>query len=669
MSIKKMFLGLAIVAMMAVGVSASAQSAMTADQIVALLNANPGLAAQLLAALGGSQSTSTTLSTFNQDLTLGSTGSDVSNLQSILISHGFLAIASPTGTFGPLTKAAVMKWQASVGLPATGYFGPLSRAKLNGSMPAGSVGSNLPAGCTSAFGYSTTTGQSCAGGVPTVPGCTSTSGFSPTTGQACSGSVNPVLVADGSDGSVTISDSAFVSTGTQVKKGEMKNVLSTKLQAINGPVSVNRVTVKFSERPWLTLSQVQVKDGSGNVLASKALTGQSDATEVTVGTDYRVTFDNLNLVVRPGSDVHLVVMVTALASSDKITGQTVTVSIPSGGIRTVNGKGFSETVGPSDSFTYTLPSTGSNGDIYTSISPNSPLARFQTVAAGTTQTPNVTLGVYRVKSQNVSSTINNMSFNIKTSTGVATGTLFSNVRLETGSLSYGANSLTGGSTFTNLQIPLPQDQWVELTLKADVAGADTSSGVAASSTMVAASISGIDANFNSLTVSNGGNVTSSDVTFLQSGVGISNTSASIGTCNPAVANGPNVSCLATFTFTLQNTGNNVVYVSKTPGVTFATSTTPASVASSTITVLNASSPSDDSADTTASFAIQSGASRTFTGLGVVSQKAGTTGVHQLQIDRIYFGASASVGAQGAASTNASSYLSSGLGSLKATASF
>jgi hypothetical protein len=252
--------------------------------------------------------------------------------------------------------------------------------------------------------------------------------------------------------------------------------------------------------------------------------------------------------------------------------------------------------------------------------------RFTTLAllvSGTTQTPNVTLGVYRVKSQNVSSTINNMSFNIKTSTGVATGTLFSNVRLETGSLSYGANSLTGGSTFTNLQIPLPQDQWVELTLKADVAGADTSSGVAASSTMVAASISGIDANFNSLTVSNGGNVTSSDVTFLQSGVGISNTSASIGTCNPAVANGPNVSCLATFTFTLQNTGNNVVYVSKTPGVTFATSTTPASVASSTITVLNASSPSDDSADTTASFAIQSGASRTFTGLGSPTKPAGT----------------------------------------------
>ena len=43
----------------------------------------------------------------------------------------------------------------------------------------------LVSGCTSNSGYSTTTGQSCAG--PIVPGCTGTSGFSSTTGQLCSG--------------------------------------------------------------------------------------------------------------------------------------------------------------------------------------------------------------------------------------------------------------------------------------------------------------------------------------------------------------------------------------------------------------------------------------------------------------------------------------------------
>lgn len=672
--LKKLVIGLAVLAMTLTAVSAVNAQALTADQILAALTANPGLLAQLQASLGGSSSASTGHN-FTMDLTVGSKGEEVSALQQVLINGGFLtAVSAPTGYFGSATKAAVMAWQKSAGIsPASGYFGPISRAALNsttGGSTGGSTGSTLPAGCTSSFGYSTTTGQACAGAMSTVPGCTSTAGFSSTSGMPCSGSTTTGgLVADGTDGSITIGASALVSSGTAVKKGETRDVLSTKLQATGGPVSINRVEVKFSERPWLTLAKVMIKDGSGNVLATKNLTGASDATEVTVGSDYRVRFDGVNVVVRPGTDLHLVVAVTVLASSDKITGQTVTLDIPSGGIRTVNGQGFSDTIGDTADFTFTLPTTGSNGDIYSSISPSSPLAGFTTVAAGTTQTENVVLGIFRLKSQNTASTLNNLSFNLNRSTSVGTTTLFSNVRLMSGNLSYGANSLVaGGTTFTNMQVPLPQDQWVELKLTANVAGADTSSGVAASSTLVAASISGIDTNFNSLTISNAGNVTSADRTFLQSGVGISNASATLGTCAPLVTNGPNVSCGVTYTFTLTNTGNNVVYVSKTPGVTFSTSTSPTS-ASSTITILNTSNPTEDSADTSASWAIQSGASRTFAAIGSIKQTAGTTGPHQMSVTAIYFGASATAGAQGAASSNATSNLSTGLGALKAAANF
>lgn len=667
--IKNFVAGLAVAALVLVGVAAHAQT----PSIDQLLQQIAALTSQLNGLQGGSAAMSSGC-TFTRPLTMGSQGADVTCLQNALIAAGHAVPAGATGYFGAQTKAAVMAWQLAAGVsPASGYFGPISQAKfmamMGGSMAGGST---LPAGCSSAFGYSTTTGQPCAPVQSNVPGCTGTTGFSSTTGQPCSGSVNTGgLVADGTDGSVTLSASALVSSGTAVKKGETRSVLSTRLKAINGPVAVNRVSVKFSERPWLTLSQVQLRDGSGNVLATKALTGAADATEVTVGSDYRVTFDNVNLVVRPNADVDLVVVVTVLASSDKISNQTVTIEIPSGGIRTVNGKGFSETIGDSADFTYTLPSTGSNGDIYTGLSSNSPLARFQTVAAGTTQTENVTLGVFRVKSQNVGSTLNSLSFNINRSTSVATTTLFSNVRLQAGNLSYGANSLvSGGTTFTNLQVPLPLDQWVELRLTANVAGADTSSGVMASSTLVAASISGVDANFNSLTISNAGNVTASDVTFLQSGVGISGASATATNCTSQVANGPVASCLATFTFTLTNTGSNVVYVSKTPGVAFATSTTPSSVASSTITVLTASNPTEDPSDTSVSYAIQAGASRTFTARGTVAQKAATAGVHQLKITAIYFGTVGGTnGPQGTASTNASNSLTTGLGDLQATTSF
>lgn len=71
--------------------------------------------------------------TYARNLTIGDTGSDVSELQTFLIQQGFLTVAAPTGYFGPMTSAAVTKWQATIGLPSTGYFGPLSRAAIGTS--------------------------------------------------------------------------------------------------------------------------------------------------------------------------------------------------------------------------------------------------------------------------------------------------------------------------------------------------------------------------------------------------------------------------------------------------------------------------------------------------------------------------------------------------------
>jgi hypothetical protein len=74
-------------------------------------------------------------STFNftHNLKIGSKLSpDVTELQKVLIAGGYLKIDAPTGYFGSLTRAAVAAWQAANGIsPAAGYFGPISRAKLN----------------------------------------------------------------------------------------------------------------------------------------------------------------------------------------------------------------------------------------------------------------------------------------------------------------------------------------------------------------------------------------------------------------------------------------------------------------------------------------------------------------------------------------------------------
>ena len=62
---------------------------------------------------------------FTRNLTVGSTGADVTALQTML------GVTPATGYFGAITKAAVMAYQTANGISATGYVGPLTLAKLN----------------------------------------------------------------------------------------------------------------------------------------------------------------------------------------------------------------------------------------------------------------------------------------------------------------------------------------------------------------------------------------------------------------------------------------------------------------------------------------------------------------------------------------------------------
>ena len=72
----------------------------------------------------------------NNNLKMGSMGDDVMSLQTFLESKGHLTMPQglAKGYFGKLTQRALIRYQSSVGLPATGYYGAMTRAKMNAGM-------------------------------------------------------------------------------------------------------------------------------------------------------------------------------------------------------------------------------------------------------------------------------------------------------------------------------------------------------------------------------------------------------------------------------------------------------------------------------------------------------------------------------------------------------
>lgn len=119
----------------------------TASQTITVISGMPAAAVPTAGSTNSSQAApATTASTtapvaqpvahannsyvFTKYLAVGSTGAEVTALQKILISSGYLG-GSATGYFGVLTKRAVMAYQSAHGVQALGVVGPATRALLN----------------------------------------------------------------------------------------------------------------------------------------------------------------------------------------------------------------------------------------------------------------------------------------------------------------------------------------------------------------------------------------------------------------------------------------------------------------------------------------------------------------------------------------------------------
>ncbi|HVZ75669.1 MAG TPA: peptidoglycan-binding domain-containing protein [Candidatus Paceibacterota bacterium] len=123
-----------------------------------IANVQASLNGQPTSGTGGTTATGGACYAWTRDLQQGSTGADVMALQKFLNGDPATMVAvsgagSPgneTSTFGPATKAAVIKFQTKYNItPIAGYFGPKSQAQANvvcGGSTGGNTGGNTGTG-------------------------------------------------------------------------------------------------------------------------------------------------------------------------------------------------------------------------------------------------------------------------------------------------------------------------------------------------------------------------------------------------------------------------------------------------------------------------------------------------------------------------------------------
>ncbi|MDD4439970.1 MAG: hypothetical protein PHS04_18350, partial [Tissierellia bacterium] len=341
-TIAGLMLALAVMVAPVVDAEELSLDSMSTEQLIALIQ-------QLLAGSTTTTTPTTTTGTsstaisgipadfqFNTNLKLGMTGNDVKYLQIVLNSDSATAVAtSGVGSagnestyFGAMTKAAVVKFQnkyasttlTPLGLTSgTGFVGAATRTQLNTLLAAGTSTpvSNLPAGCTSTTGYSSTTGVACST-VSTLPtGCTSTTGFSPVTGQSCAGGTTTPVVTPVTGSGMTVALASDSPSNTTLVTGQSAAPLAKFV--ITNSDSVTATITKVE------LSRIGVSADStlANVYLFNGETRLTDAATVNQGV---VSFNSgSGLFTIPAGQSMVVTVASDIASSTS--GQIVGVSL------------------------------------------------------------------------------------------------------------------------------------------------------------------------------------------------------------------------------------------------------------------------------------------------------------------------------------------------------
>jgi peptidoglycan hydrolase-like protein with peptidoglycan-binding domain len=632
---------------------------------------------------------------FNTNLTVGSTGPDVSALQTWLIGAGYSIPAISNGTavkgyFGSQTKAAVEQFQAAHGVPATGFVGPLTRGVLNG-------GANT---AMSTNTFQCPAGYTCVANVPaTTATCPAGLVCTPATGTTVTGAPAGITTP-GVSGTLTIAQSGSVANGATFNTGQTVNVAGFKLQAGPSDMQVNTITGDFNVRPWLYFSSFSlVNQSTGQVLIPSIPLSAASFTEITPSEDYRITISGLNFVVPHGQTVNVVLTGTALSGISQNTG--TYIDLISASVRSVDGTGVVDTENVSSGYvlgTNTTSILGSvlyNGNqtanLIASIDPTSPNAQVIQTQTGSV-TNNVPLAVFDIQAQNNTATLQGLTINVGVngtvnSVAATLSNVFNTIELQAGGNTYYGtmtNVTTVGNVSegtvvfnSNVSVPLALGTNVPLKIIANVN--QGVNGVTASTSLVTPAVTGtsanfvgVDANYNTPTVNANGTIASAITTF-STNAAVTVTAGSIGTPTYTPTTQSNVTgntgANFPFSFTVA-AGTSAVYISATPAsaVTVTSSLVPTSTSVTSITA-GSTIPGDTNSglgtNATGSYIVPSNSSRTFTvGVNLSAYGATTTVSNAIvAITGVYYSSSPTASGS-VTSTGSESLYTSNLSSLQ-----
>jgi Putative peptidoglycan binding domain len=329
---------------------------------------------------------------FTRYLTIGSTGSDVVELQTILEAQGYLVMPAGVakGYFGALTKNAVMKWQAAVGLPSTGYFGPMSIAAI-GSVSGGNNNNN---------------------------------GGNMGSGNDNSGSDNDL---QGGDGDFRDFDVLGNPDNEDVEEGETVEVFGFEFEADDSDLLVERVDVVASstnanvEKPWKVLDEVAlVVDGDEVATVDASDEDNWDELSGLLEGNYRVRFEDVDWKVEEGDEVKAYVSVTASDDLDNDELGDWDISLDDDGVRARNAEGIDVYEGDIDDVTSFDIQVAEEGDLTVTVDSNDNEDQEVEVSEDDT-TDDVLLYTAEVESEDGDNEIDEVTVTIATTSAVGVG--------------------------------------------------------------------------------------------------------------------------------------------------------------------------------------------------------------------------------------------------------